>query len=46
MWGEIVGKLEELEQHPGALGAGIDCFDDADDEPYNPTEFIDDDEEF
>ncbi len=48
MWGEIVEKLEELEQHPKALDVGTDSFDDADDddEPYDPTEFIDDDDEF
>ena len=42
MWGEIVEKLEELEQHPEALDVGEDAFDDADDDPYDPTEFIDD----
>ena len=46
MWGEIIEKLEELEQHPEALDVGADAFDDADDEPYDPTEFIDDDDEF
>ena len=48
MWGEIVENLEELEQHPKALDVGTDSFDDADDddEPYDPTEFIDDDDEF
>ena len=46
MWGEIVEKLEELEQHPAALDVGMDSFDD-DDDPYDPTEFIDeDDDEF
>ena len=44
MWGEIIQKLEELEQHPGTLDVGEDSFDDADDDPYDPTEFIDDDE--
>jgi hypothetical protein len=44
MWGEIIEKLEELEQHPEALDVGTDSFDD--DDPYDPTEFIDDDEEF
>ena len=44
MWGEIVEKIEELEQHPEALGPGEDGFDDADDDAYDPTEFIDDDE--
>ena len=46
MWGEIVEKLEEVEQHPEALDVGTDSFDDADDEPYDPTEFIDEDDEF
>ena len=46
MWGEIVEKLEELEQHQEALGVGMDSFDDADDDPFDPTEFIDEDDEF
>ncbi len=46
MWAAIVEKLEELEQHSGALGAVEDGFDNADDDPYDPTEFIDDDDEF
>ena len=46
MWAAIVEKLEELEQHQEALSVGRDSFDDADDDPYDPTEFIDDDEEF
>ena len=47
MWGEIVEKLDELEeQHSGALDVGTDSFDDDDDDPYDPTEFIDDDDEF
>ena len=45
MWGEIVEKLEELEQHQEALSVGTDSFDDADDDPYDPTEFIDDDDD-
>jgi hypothetical protein len=45
MWGEIVEKLEELEQHQEALNVGRDSFDDADDDPYDPTEFIDEDDE-
>jgi hypothetical protein len=44
MWGEIVEKLEELEQHPEALDVGTDSFDD--DDAYDPTEFIDEDDEF
>ena len=47
MWAAIIEKLEELEQHPEALDVGADSFDDADDDPYDPTEFIDDeDDEF
>jgi hypothetical protein len=45
MWGAIVAKLEELEQPPEALDDETEAFDD-DDEPYDPTEFIDDDDEF
>ena len=46
MWGAIIDKLEELEQHSEALHVGTDSFNDADDEPFDPTEFIDDDDEF
>ena len=46
MWGEIIEKLEELEQLPEALDVGTDSFNDADDEPFDPTEFIDEDDEF
>ena len=46
MWGEITEKLDEAEQHREALDVGEDSFDDADDDPYDPTEFIDDDDEF
>ncbi len=46
MWGEIVEKIEELEQHPEALDVGTDSFDDADDDAYDPTAFIDEDDEF
>jgi hypothetical protein len=47
MWGAIVEKLEELEQHPEALDVGTDSFDDDDDDSFDPTEFIDDeDDEF
>ena len=46
MWGEIVEKIEELEQHQEALDIGTDSFDDADNDPFDPTEFIDDDDEF
>ena len=40
MWAAIIEKLEELEQHSEALDVGKDSFDDADDDPYDPTEFI------
>ena len=33
MWGEIVEKLDEAEQHQEALSVGRNSFDDADDEP-------------
>ena len=46
MWGEIIERLEEVEQHSEALDVGTDSFDDADDEPFDPTEFIDEDDEF
>ena len=46
LWGEIIEKLEELEQHPEAPDVGTDLFNDADDEPFDPTEFIDEDDEF
>ena len=49
MWAEIIAKLEELEQeqHAESLDVGTDSFDDADaDDPYDPTEFIDEDDEF
>lgn len=46
MWGEIIEKIEEFEQHHlEALDVGTDSFDD-DDEPYDPTEFAEDDDEF
>ena len=44
MWGDIVQKLEEFEQHSEALVVGTDSFDDGDD-PYDPTEFLDEDED-
>ena len=46
MWGEIIEKLEEVEQHPEALDVGTDSFDVDDDEPFDPTEYIDEDDEF
>jgi len=42
MWGEIIEKLEEFEQHSEALDVGEDAFDDS----YDPTEFIEEDDEF
>ena len=46
MWGAIVEKLDELEQHqPEALDIGTDAYDDSDD-GYDPTEFADEDDEF
>ena len=44
MWDEIADKLEEFEPHPEALDVGTDSFDD--DEPFDPTEFAEDDDEF
>jgi hypothetical protein len=44
MWGAIIEKLEELEQHQEALGVGKDAFDDSYDAPYDPTEFIEEDD--
>ena len=46
MWGEIVEKIEEFEQHQEALDVGTDSFDDADDEPFDPLEFAEPDDEF
>jgi hypothetical protein len=47
MWGEIIEKIEEFEQHQEALDVGTDSYDDADDDAFDPTEFIDyDDDEF
>ena len=48
MWAAIVEKLEELEQHPTqALDVvGADSLDENDDGTYDPTEFIDEDDEF
>ena len=40
MWAAIVEKLEGLEQDSQALDVGQDAFDDDDDEPYDPTEFM------
>ena len=45
MWAEILIKLDEAEQHPGSLADETDAYNDADD-AYDPTEFIDEDDEF
>jgi hypothetical protein len=42
-WGQIAARLD-LEQHPEALDAETGAFDD-DEEPYDPTEFAEDDDE-
>ena len=44
MWGAIIEKLAELEQHSQALDVREDGLD-ADD-PYDPMECADDDDEF
>ena len=36
MWGEIIEKLDEAEQHSEVLDVGTGSFDDADDEPLRP----------
>ena len=46
MWGAIITKLDEAEQHSEALDVEDDAFDGDDDDPYDPTEFIDEDDEF
>ena len=45
MWGAIVEKLEELEQKSTTVDKGIDSFDDDDDDPFDPTEFMDDEDD-
>lgn len=42
MWSEIIEKLDEAEQDQEVLDVGEGAFDDDDDEPFDPTEFIDD----
>jgi hypothetical protein len=37
--------VEQLERHPGSLDVEPDALDDADD-PYDPIEFVDEDDEF
>ena len=46
IWSEIIEKLDEAEQHQEALSVGRNSFDDSYDDPYDPTEFIDEDDEF
>ena len=46
MWEQIIRAIEEVEQHPEALDVGTDSFDDADDDPYDPAEFAEEDDEF
>jgi hypothetical protein len=46
MWAEILAKLEELEQHAGALDVCTNSFDDSYDEPFDPPEFAEPDDEF
>ena len=42
--GEIVEKLDEAEQHPDALGAETEDFDD-DEDAYDPLKFAEKDDE-
>jgi hypothetical protein len=44
MWGDIVARLDQVEQHPDALDVGTEDFYD-DDDPYDPTEFISEDDD-
>ena len=46
MWGEIIEKLDEAEQHQESLDVGTDAYDYADDDPFDPTKFIDEDDEY
>ena len=45
MWGEIVRKLNQLEQHPEPLDVETEALDQADD-GYDPIEFAEEDDEF
>ena len=45
MWGEIAEKLDHPDRHPEALDVETDAFDEADD-GFDPTEFIDEDDDF
>jgi hypothetical protein len=42
----VAAIVEQLDQHSEAVGVREDFFDDADDDPFDPTQFIDDDDEF
>jgi hypothetical protein len=44
MWGEIIEKLDEAEQHSEVLDVEEGAVDD--DEPFDPTEFIDEDGDY
>lgn len=44
MWAAIISKLEDLEQDSAALDVGTESFDD--DDPFDPTEFAEDDDGF
>jgi hypothetical protein len=44
MWGGIIDKIEEFEQHQKAIDVGTDSYDD-DDDPYDPMEFAEADDE-
>ncbi len=46
MWAQIIRALDEVEQHPWSHDVEADSLDDADDDAYDPTEFIDEDDEF
>ena len=45
MWAQIIRALDGVEQHPWSRNVEADAFDDADDDAYDPTEFIDEDDE-
>jgi hypothetical protein len=45
LWGDIVEKLDQPQQHPGAIDAETEDFDDGED-GYYPTEFAEEDDEF
>ena len=45
MWPADRRQAGRGEQHPEVLDVGMDSFDYADDDAYDPTEFIDEDDE-